>query len=91
MRRCNIKERKAASAIAYDPREAGPRLLAQGRGREAERIVVLAREAGVEVVEDSALAALLDSGARTGDIIPVWCWEAAARVLAFVAARKRRE
>jgi flagellar biosynthesis protein len=60
--------------------------LVQGRDRGAERIIALAREAGVEVVEDPSLAALLDAGGQVGDVIPVWCWEAAAKILAFVAA-----
>jgi flagellar biosynthesis protein len=51
-------------------------------------MVALAREAGIEVVEDPSLAALLDAGTQVGDLIPVWCWEAAAKLLAFVAARK---
>jgi type III secretion system FlhB-like substrate exporter len=54
----------------------------------AERIVSLAREAGIEVVEDPPLAALLDSGGRIGDFIPVWCWEAAAKIIAFVQSRE---
>jgi type III secretion system FlhB-like substrate exporter len=58
--------------------------LAKGREAEAERIITLARKAGVDVVEDPALAAMLDTGAGIGDIIPVWCWEAAAKLLAFV-------
>jgi flagellar biosynthesis protein len=86
MRRCKIKEKRFASAIGYDPVDAGPRLLAQGRGFGAERIISLAREAGIEVVEDSSLAALLDAGGRVGDILPVWCWEAAAKIIAFVRA-----
>jgi flagellar biosynthesis protein len=61
--------------------------LAQGQGSGAERIVALAREAGIEVVEDPALAAMLDMGAEVGDIIPVWCWEAVAKLLAFVQNR----
>jgi type III secretion system FlhB-like substrate exporter len=84
MRRCKIKEKRFASAIGYDPVDAGPRLLARGRDHDAERIVSLAREAGIEVVEDSSLAALLDAEGRVGDILPLWCWEAAARVIAFV-------
>ncbi|MDR0400427.1 MAG: EscU/YscU/HrcU family type III secretion system export apparatus switch protein [Treponema sp.] len=87
MRRCKIKERQVASAIGYDPRDAGPRLLVRGRGPGAERIVSLAREAGVQVVEDPSLAVLLDAGGREGDIIPVWCWEAAAKAIAFVRNR----
>ncbi|MDR2178203.1 MAG: EscU/YscU/HrcU family type III secretion system export apparatus switch protein [Treponema sp.] len=85
-----MKQRRTASAIGYDPQDSGPRLLARGQGNKADQIVALAREAGVEVIEDMSLAAMLDAGARTGDIIPVWCWEAAAKLLAFVAARERK-
>jgi flagellar biosynthesis protein FlhB len=42
-------------------------------------------------VEDPSLAVLLDAGGRIGDVIPVWCWEAAARILAFVQNRERVE
>ncbi|MDR0624673.1 MAG: EscU/YscU/HrcU family type III secretion system export apparatus switch protein, partial [Treponema sp.] len=58
--------------------------------REAERIVMLAEKAGIAVVEDSALAALLATGVKPGDIIPVWCWEAAAKILAFVLSKEKR-
>jgi flagellar biosynthesis protein len=82
--------RKIASAIVYSPEDPAPRLLASGRGREADRIIALAHEAGITVVEEPALAALLDAGLKTGEIIPVWCWEAAAKILAFVLAKERR-
>jgi flagellar biosynthesis protein len=64
-------------------------LLASGKGREAGQIIAIAEKAGVAVVEDAALAALLDAfvannGAKPGDFIPPWCWEAAAKILAFV-------
>jgi flagellar biosynthesis protein len=88
MGRCTIKGKKA-SAIAYNPAEPAPKILAQGRDREAERIIAIAREAGVSVVEDPALAALLEGG-RPGDFVPVWCWEAAAKILAFVLARNEK-
>jgi flagellar biosynthesis protein len=89
MRRCKIGKKKLASAIGYDPQDMGPRLLARGQDRGAERIILLAREAGIEVVEDPSLAVLLDAGGQIGDIIPVWCWEAAARIIAFVQSRER--
>ena len=76
--------RKTASAVGYSPDEPAPKLLASGRGKEAEQIIAIAHEAGVAVVEDSALAALLDTSAKPGDFIPPWCWEAAAKILAFV-------
>ena len=81
---------KKASAIAYNNDEGIPRLLAKGRGREAERILALAREAGIEVVEDNSLAALLDAGVKPGDFIPPWCWEAVAKILAFVLSEEKK-
>ena len=83
-----MARRKIASAIGYSPGDPAPVLLASGRGREAERIIAIAREAGVEVVEDASLAALLDTSAKPGDFIPPWCWEAAAKILAFVTKMK---
>ena len=81
---------KKASAIIYNREEGIPRLLAKGRGWEAERIITLAREAGIEIVEDHALAALLDAGVKPGDFIPPWCWEALAKILAFVLSEEKR-
>jgi flagellar biosynthesis protein len=88
MRRCNIKGRKAA-ALGYDPQDGVPRLLAKGRNREAEQIIQIAKKAGIEIVEDSALASLLDSSVNPGDWLPPWCWEAVARILAFVLAKEK--
>jgi len=81
---------KKASAIVYNQEEGVPRLLAKGRGLEAERIIALAREAGIEIVEDTTLAALLDAGVKPGDFIPPWCWEALAKILAFVLSEEER-
>ena len=85
-------DKKIASAIGYsneaaEPTGRVPRLLASGRGRTAEQIIAVAREAGVAVVEDPALAVLLDVEAKVGDIIPVWRWEATAKILAFVYSK----
>jgi len=81
---------KKASALVYNRKEGVPRLIAKGRNREAERIIALARAAGIEIVEDTALAALLDTGVKTGDFIPPWCWEAVARILAFILSKEER-
>ena len=81
---------KKASAIVYNQEEGVPRLLAKGRGWEAERIIALAREAGIEIVEDTTLAALLDAGVKPGDFIPPWCWEALAKILAFVLSEEEK-
>ena len=74
----------------YNKEEGIPRLLAKGRGLDAEKIIALAREAGVEIVEDKPLAALLDAGVKPGDFIPPWCWEALAKILAFVLSEEER-
>jgi len=81
---------KKASAIAYNQEEGVPRLLVKGKGWEAERIIALAREAGIEIVEDTTLAALLDAGVKPGDFIPPWCWEAMVKILAFVLSEEER-
>jgi len=78
-------KKRIASAIAYMPEaDSAPRVIAAGSGRTAEQIIAVARENGVPVVEDTLLASLLDSSVNPGDLIPVWCWEAVARILAFV-------
>jgi flagellar biosynthesis protein len=79
-----MRKKKLASAIGYKTGDPAPELLASGRGREAEQIIAIAQKSGVAIVEDAALAALLDTSAKPGDYIPPWCWEAAAKVLAFV-------
>jgi len=78
-----MRKKKTASAIGYSQGDPAPLLLASGRGREAEQIIAIAKEEGITIVEDASFAALLDS-ATPGDYIPPWCWEAAAKVLAFV-------
>ena len=82
-----LKEKKAA-AIAYTPPEPAPKLLAAGRGLKAEIIIEEAQKAGITIVEDPGLAALLEA-ARPGDYIPSWCFEAAAKILAFVFAMEK--
>jgi flagellar biosynthesis protein len=87
MRLYNMRKKKLASAIRYLPGEPAPQLLASGRDREADRIVEIARQSGIAVVEDTALANLLDTGIKIGDYIPEWCWEATANILAFIAKK----
>jgi flagellar biosynthesis protein FlhB len=77
--------------LAYNrSKDPAPRLLVKGRDREAERIIAAAEKAGVTIVEDGALAALLDAGVNPGDFIPEWCWEAAAKILAFVFEKDKK-
>jgi flagellar biosynthesis protein len=79
-----VKKKKIASAVGYKPEDPAPVLLASGRGRQADQIIAIAQKEGIAVVEDAALASLLETSAKPGDFIPPWCWEAAAKILAFV-------
>jgi flagellar biosynthesis protein len=85
-----VKNKKIASAIGYKSGDTAPILLASGRGRDAEKIIAVAGEAGITIVEDAAFAALLDTSAKPGDFIPPWCWEAAAKALAFVVGLDKK-
>jgi type III secretion system FlhB-like substrate exporter len=76
--------------LTYNAGLPAPRVAALGRDGEALRILAIAREAGVAIVEDPALVALIEAGAGVGDFIPPWCWEAAAHILAFVRTKEQR-
>lgn len=79
-----MRPRKAV-ALSYGAGDVAPRVTASGRGGAAERILALAAAAGVPVVEDAALADLLEP-LDFGVLVPERYWEAVARVLALVAA-----
>ena len=79
-----MKKRKIASAVGYSTGDIAPVLLASGKGREAEQIISIAQQAGITIVEDATLAALLETSVNPGDYIPLCCWEATAKILSFV-------
>ena len=88
-------QRTRATALHYEPGAATPEVVATGSGLVAERIIAAAREAGVPVRSDPALAealAALDLGAG----IPPALWRAVAEALAWAyrldaeAARRPR-
>ena len=60
---------KTAVAIAYEPGEEAPKILATGKGLIAERIIEKAKEEDVPFYKDSKLAATL-SKLEIGDMIP---------------------
>jgi flagellar biosynthesis protein len=78
------KKRLQAAAIEYDEKQdEAPRLVASGKGYVAEKIVELARQAEVPVVEDAVLVSAL-MVLELGEEIPAELYEAAARILAFI-------
>ncbi|MBO6148696.1 MAG: EscU/YscU/HrcU family type III secretion system export apparatus switch protein [Lachnospiraceae bacterium] len=74
---------KTAVAIAYDPKDVAPTVVASGKGKVAEKIIEKARESDVPVHEDSKLASTLSS-LEIGDAIPPELYEVVAEVLVFV-------
>jgi flagellar biosynthesis protein len=73
--------RKVAAALAY-PGHGAPKVVAAGKGPVAERILELAREAGVPTREDSALAQAL-AELELGSEIPPALYQAVAEALVW--------
>ena len=74
---------KTAVAIAYEPGEAAPKILATGKGKVAEKIIETAKENNVPLYKDNKLAGTL-SKLQIGDMIPPELYEVVAEVLVFV-------
>ena len=76
---------KQAVALAYDPQDDAPTVIASGRGALAERIIEKAQEAAGPVHRDDKLADTL-SRLEIGDMIPPELYEVVAEILVFVDA-----
>ena len=67
---------KTAVAIAYEPGEKAPKILATGKGQVAEKIIEKAKESQVPTYKDNKL--------QIGDMIPPELYEVVAEILVFV-------
>lgn len=74
---------KTAVAIAYEPGDGAPKILATGKGEIAEKIIEKAKEEDVPFYKDSKLANTL-SKLEIGDMIPPELYEVVAEILVFV-------
>jgi flagellar biosynthesis protein len=74
--------RQRATALSYTPGDVAPRIAASGSGVVAARIIEVAREAGVPVREDPALAEAL-AALDLGTAVPAEMWKAVAEALAW--------
>ncbi|MEE9936626.1 MAG: EscU/YscU/HrcU family type III secretion system export apparatus switch protein [Deltaproteobacteria bacterium] len=81
----NLKEPvRLACALRYDPeKNRAPVMTAGGRGEIAEKIIALAREAGVPLQENPELVGIL-SRLDVGAEIPPELYRAVAEILAFL-------
>jgi flagellar biosynthesis protein len=75
--------RREAIGLRYDGDEGAPRVTAKGSGLVADRILEVAREAGVPVQEDPDLVQML-AASEVGDEIPVEVYGAVASLLVFL-------
>lgn len=88
--------RRRAAALRYEHGDHAPRVTASGAGLVADRIIAAAREAGVPVRSDPALAEALGA-LDLGSEVPEALWTAVAEALAWAyrvesrAASERRE
>ena len=79
----NEEKEKTAVAVAYNPGEVAPKILAVGKGEVAERIIEMAKENDVPFYQDNKLAETL-SRLQIGDTILPELYEAVAEILVFV-------
>ncbi len=77
------KELKTAVALAYEPGDSAPKILATGKGEVAERIIEKAKENDVPFYQDNKLAETL-SRLQIGDAIPPELYDVVAEILVFV-------
>jgi flagellar biosynthetic protein FlhB len=79
-----------AVALEYRRSEmTAPRVVAKGQDELALRIRKIAREAGVPIVENVALARALYKNADVGDSIPASLFGAVAEILAYLVRLKQ--
>ncbi len=79
----NTPKTKTAVAIAYDPRDEAPKVLASGKGYLADKIIARAKEVDIPLHQDEKLASSL-SKIEIGNMIPPELYEVVAEVLLFV-------
>lgn len=76
-------DEKIAVALAYNPGDQAPTVLATGKGLIADKIIDGAKENDIPLYEDSKLAKTL-SKLELGDTIPPELYNVVAEVLVFV-------
>lgn len=85
------KPPKKAAALHYDQQKSGaPQVVAKGRGKMAERIMALAREHDIPMVQDRNLVQVLEALDLNTEIPPE-LYQAVAEVLVFVYRLNRKK
>ena len=80
-----------AAVITYDKeRSEAPILVAKGANHLAHKIKEIAKENGVEIIENKPLARMLYFNVELGDEIPSELYQMTAEVLAYVYSLQNR-
>ncbi len=80
-----------AVALRYDPEKmSAPQVVAKGARLLAKKIVELAKQHSVPIVEDKRLARLLYRKVKIGEEIPVVLYQAVAEVLSYIYRLKNK-
>ncbi len=80
-----------AIALKYDPEEdKAPKVVAKGKGDIAQRIVNIAKDNDIPVLERKELARALYPAVEVGQEIPPQFYRAVAEIIAFVMFRRKR-
>lgn len=77
------EKQKVSVALAYQPGEQAPKILASGKGLIADKIIEKAKEADVPIYQDNKLASTL-AKLEIGDMIPPELYNVVAEILVFV-------
>lgn len=81
-----------AVALSYKENEGeAPKVVAKGKDLVAQKIKEIARENGVEIVENRELAQTLFRYCEIGEMIPVSMYQAVAEILAHVYRLKNKD
>ena len=76
--------RKSAVAVRYERESMGaPQIVAKGRGIVAEKLIALARESGVPIVENKLLVEMLE-GLNLNQEIPGELYQVVAEILVTI-------
>ena len=82
---------KKVAALRYDQaRDHAPRVVAKGRGKVADKIMALAREHNIPIVEDHNLVQMLEA-LDLNTNIPQELYQAVAEVLVFVYRMNQKQ
>ena len=73
-----------AAALKYEKvREMAPRVIAKGKGRQAERMLAIAREYDIPIIENKELLKILMQ-IDENELIPEIVYQTVAEIYAFI-------